>query len=131
MVSRHLTGTEKTHEGWMGLGGWAFVIRTARANPILQYAPSWLAGVLLPLALLGLTAWSGPIGTRVAVTVGAYVSAFLIVGRSVNDYWGLMYAPLLPLGLLLAPQALASLVRTAKRSRVPDARERSSVGLHG
>ncbi len=111
IVSGHVTQADPAHEGWWHLPDWAFVVRTARANPILQMAPSWVAGVVLPLALVGLAAWSGPVGTRVAAVVGVYVASFVIVGRSVNDYWGLMYAPLLPLGLIFAPQALATLAR--------------------
>jgi len=36
----------------------------------------------------------------------AYLGAWLFIGRRDNDYWGLMIAPLLPLGLLQLPEAL-------------------------
>lgn len=124
LVSRQLVATDRMHEGWRQLGGWPFVLKTVRAYPLLQLrqTPSWIAAVLAPPALLGLAAWSGPTGTRVSLTVGAYILCFLFVGRSVNAYWGLVYAPLLPLGLLFAPQALVSLVQMAGRPGVPDTR---------
>ena len=68
--------------------------------------------VLLPLILIGLIGWRGKVGTRVGLTVGIYVLAFMIVGRGDNNYWGLMFAPLLPLGLLLAPRSLADLLHS-------------------
>ena len=83
---------------------------------------AWIAGlgrtgkrllVILPLALLGAAGWRGTVGTRVALTMGAYVFAFSIAGRQDNYYWGLMYAPLMPLGLTFAPRALADLWKTA------------------
>ena len=118
LASRHMVATDRMHEGWRQLGGWPFVLKTVRANPLLQLrqTPLWIPAVLAPLALLGLAAWPGPTGNRVSLTVGVYVLCFLFVGRSVNAYWGLIYAPLLPLGLLLAPQALADLVHAAGRS---------------
>jgi hypothetical protein len=36
----------------------------------------------------------------------AYLAAWSFVGRPDNGYWGLVIAPLLPLGLLQLPEAL-------------------------
>ena len=35
-----------------------------------------------------------------------YLAIWLFIGRPDNDYWGLVVAPLLPLGLLQLPEAL-------------------------
>lgn len=110
MVNAQLTGGELKSQGWFFLGGWPFVIKTARANVLLLATPSWVAGLTLPLALLGLAGWSGVVGSRVALTVGIYVAAFLFAGRPIHAYWGLVYAPLLPLGWLFAPRALGDLI---------------------
>jgi|ETNmetMinimDraft_26_1059896.scaffolds.fasta_scaffold314672_1 hypothetical protein len=80
-------------------------------------SPWWIDVILLPLALLGLAGWRGAAGTRVGLTMGLYILAFLIVGRSDNYYWGLMYAPLIPLGVLHAPRALVDLVRATGSRR--------------
>jgi len=120
-VSRQLTAADVlVGPGWLHLGGWPYVIKTARANIILLTAPSWVAGLLLPFLLLGLASWSGPVGTRVALTVGVYAVAYLFVGRGYHAYWGLMYAPLLPLGLVFAPRAVGDLLRAVCRRRVLD-----------
>jgi hypothetical protein len=115
LVSRHLGPEERAPEGWGQMGGWAFVLKTVRVNPLLQLkqTPLWIPPLLAPLGLLGLAAWKGPAGDRVAWAVGVYVVSFLFVGRTVNAYWGLVYAPLMPLGWLLAPQALMSVIRAA------------------
>jgi hypothetical protein len=42
------------------------------------------------------------------------VAGFCIVGRPDNDYWGLLLAPLWPLGLLQADRAAAGLWRACR-----------------
>jgi hypothetical protein len=37
----------------------------------------------------------------------------MVVGRPDNEYWGELWAPLLPLGLALAPAALGDLAKQA------------------
>jgi hypothetical protein len=100
---------DRAGASWLGLGGWPFVLATARWNAYLADAPAWVAAVSVPLALLGLVTWHGPHGTRAALTVGAYVSLFLLLGRPDNHYWGLLYGPLLPLGLVGVPAAIQRL----------------------
>jgi hypothetical protein len=83
---------------WVVFGGWSFVLATAIWNFPLILFPFKIVAVCVPLALMGLIGWYGPIGSRVALTVGGYMIVFLIAGRPDNFYWGLMYAFLLPLG---------------------------------
>jgi len=96
-------------DGWVVFSGWPFVLHTAQMYPHLMLTPSWITAIVLPLGLLGLAGWRGASGLRVACTVGIYVLAFLIVGRTLNKYWGLMYAFVMPLGLLHTPAALRDL----------------------
>ena len=96
--------------GWLGLGGWPFVLQAIRWNVILLAAPLGLTAVAFPPALLGLLCWSGDLGRRIAVVVLGYASAFCIVGRPDNAYWGLMIAPLWPLGLITLDKAIATLL---------------------
>jgi hypothetical protein len=92
--------------GWVALSGWPFVLHAAQWNGILAWAPAWLAAVFTPIALLGAVLWEGPLGRRLAAVLLAYVSAFALIGRPENFYWGLMFAPLLPLGFARAFRAL-------------------------
>ncbi len=109
IVSRLLTNADKANETWIQFGGWDFVLATTKWNIISLFSPYWIDAVILPLALIGLLCWKSVVGNRVALTVLAYVSAFLFFGRQDNYYWGLMYAPLLPLGLLHAPRSIIEL----------------------
>ena len=90
-------------------------------NIVLIGAPLWLGAVAAPLALLGLLVWRDPLAERVALTVFGYVIAFVFVGRPENSYWGLLIAPLWPLGLLMAPRAIVSLSHNLRLNRPPTA----------
>ena len=107
IVSKLITENDRALQGgWIVFGGWPFVLTTAQMHPFLLMSPSWVVAIILPLSLLGLAVWRGSSEMRVACTVGIYILAFMIVGRSFNIYWGLMYVFLFPLGLLHAPYAL-------------------------
>ena len=116
-VSGLLIDSDRANDTWLQLGGWSFVLTTAKWTLLTFVSPWWIDVILLPLALLGMAGWRGAVGTRVGLTMSLYILAFLIVGRPDNYYWGLMYAPLIPLGVLHAPRALADLVRAAGSRR--------------
>ena len=95
--------------GWVRLGGWGFVLAADRWNAVLALKP-WLPAVLMPVALAGALAWGGPIGRRLGFVLIGYAAGFLVVGRPEDVYWGLMIAPLLPLGWAGAIAAGVSLL---------------------
>ena len=103
--------------GWLFFGGWDFVVEACRRNLALHLLPPWVAALAACLGLVGLAGWRDPWVSRVALVVGGYMGAFLVVGRPDTSYWGQLYAPLLPLGLVLAPAALADLWRQARPAR--------------
>ena len=116
IVSKLITENDIVLQGgWIVFGGWPFVLNTAQMHPFLLISPPWVAAIILPLSLLGLAGWRGSSGIRIACTVGIYVLAFMIVGRSFNIYWGLMYAFVMPLGLLHAPYVLKKLWQPFQR----------------
>lgn len=104
--------TDVTSPGWLVFGGWRFALALARSS-VLLLLPTWVAAVVTPLALLGWCTWRGDYALRAAAILGLWMSAFLIVGRPDNSYWGFLFAPLLPVGLALAPDALRDLIRAA------------------
>jgi hypothetical protein len=87
-------------DGWVALGGWCFALRTARMNPLLMLLPNWLHATLVSFLLAGAWQWRSAPGQRVALMLTLYLAAFLVVGRPDNFYWGLLIAPILPLGAL-------------------------------
>lgn len=113
LAGQHLFPGDPSSQGWMRVGGWPFVLATARWNALANAAPAALIAILVPASLFGLLAWRGPTGARLFLTAGTYVAAFAIFGRPDNHYWGLIDAPLLPLGLAFAGAGLRNLVRAA------------------
>ena len=79
-------------------------------NEWLFKLPDWLVLLYLSASLWGLAAWRGLGAVRVGATVGAYLLAFLVVGKPFNNYWGLLYAALLPMGLVRLPDAMEQVV---------------------
>jgi hypothetical protein len=109
--------------GWFYVGGWNFVVETAKKNELLFFCSNWIVAGAVCLGLIGLGGWRDPWVSRAALIVGGYMIAFLFVGRPDNNYWGYLYSPLLPLGWLLAPVALydlAARVAPGFTNRVPD-----------
>jgi hypothetical protein len=90
---------------------------------LFHFLPSAFTAVMLPLALLGWIGTRGATATRVTMTLGAWLAAFFVIGRPDNFYWGLLLAPILPLGAVLALPALRDLLRAA----VSDSAERVNV----
>jgi hypothetical protein len=95
--------TDRASPGWLALGGWSFVLNSAYWSLSVLHLGAFTV-LLLPLALLGLTA--RPLDYRLTLTVFGYIAAFLIVGRSDTPYWGFIYAPLWPIGLVMLWPAL-------------------------
>jgi hypothetical protein len=111
IVSAFIAGADPKSVSWLQLGGWKFVLSTARWSLATNRTPWWANSIILPLSILGLYGWPGKIGSRTFLTLSAYIGAFLIVGRADNYYWGLMYTPLMPLGLANAPPCLVDLYK--------------------
>jgi hypothetical protein len=99
--------------GWLALGGWSFDLVLARHCALLLALPAWVTAVALPLALLGWAGWRNAYAVRVTAMLAVWLGAFLVMGRPDNDYWGFLLAPLLPIGLALAPAAVRDLLAAA------------------
>lgn len=92
---------------WLRLGGLDFVLLTGRMNGLLFAAPALVLWLYLLASLMGLADRTDP-GSRVACLAAVlYLLAFAVIGRQENFYWGLMYAPLLPWGLVAFGQKIA------------------------
>jgi len=118
-VNALVTPVDPASPSWLRIGGWSFVLQTTQWNLLLDAAPRWVGVILVPLALAGLTGRRDDLGRRVMLVVFGYVAAFIFVGRDNNSYWGLMIAPLWPLGLVTAGPALAQCVADLRASVVP------------
>jgi hypothetical protein len=113
IVSGHLSG-DASGKSWLALGGWPFVLTTADWNFLLLVTPGWVTAIVAPLALVGAVAWRSHLGLQVSLILGGYFSAYMIVGNPDNDYWGILYAPFLALGLLYAVDGILDLWRVGR-----------------
>ena len=114
-----------TSAGWFHFGGWPFVVEASKLNLFIYFAPRFVAAIWAVLAVLGFVGVRDRWLSRTALIVCGYMVAFLIVGLPGNAYWGLLYVPLFPIGVVLAPEALSELISRAVPKRgsprpVPD-----------
>lgn len=107
--------TDRVSPGWSRMGGWRFDLALVRGTSLLATMPAAVTAVLLPIALLGWAAWPSRYATRFSLTLIGWLGAFLLIGRPENFYWGLLLAPLLPIGTVMALPALHDLFRALSR----------------
>ena len=106
-VNELITPGDRLHaEGWVRLGGAAFVISMAQMNAYLLLLPQWITALYFVAALFGFAGWHTPLGQRTGLTVCAFVVAFAVVGQEFNQYWGSLTAPLLCFGVVRFPASL-------------------------
>lgn len=98
---------------WLRFGGLDFVLLTLRMNSLLFAWPAALLWLYLLGSLFGLARRIDDASRVCCLAALAYVLAFAFVGRSENFYWGLIYAPLLPWGLIHGLAAMRETVRQA------------------
>ncbi len=103
--------------GWTSLGGWRFILSLTANSSAFSLLPLWLTALALPLALFGWASRGDPFADRVTLALAALIAPFMGIGRPDNFYWGLLIAPLLPIGLAFAPRGLVDLARSARQSR--------------
>jgi hypothetical protein len=115
IVSKHIGTSDPSDPSWLRLAGWPHTVACANWM-FLAVTPYWLAGAALVLALFGAVC-SGE--RRLATVVILYSAAFTIVGKPFNTYWGLMYTPLLAVGLVFSIRAVVDLtvIATAAAGR--------------
>jgi hypothetical protein len=113
LAARQHLPTDGFSPGWVRFGGWPFAVLAAQRNVLLGVLPPPVASLVLLAGLLGLAGARSPWTARIAATAGIFLLLFTVAGRPDNYYWGLMIAPLLAMGLPLAPAALRDLALAA------------------
>jgi len=117
-VTHQITPGDRLPATWLQFGGAGFLITTCQMNKLLFSAPAWVSAIFLLLSCMGLAGWRSRSGVIIGLTVAAYLIAFTMVGQAFNDYWGLIYTPLLPFGLIHSPRAIADLWASFRRQQV-------------
>lgn len=111
--------TDSVSPGWTRFGGWPFLLAIADTTSLLMLLPGPLAAFALPLAVFGWAARATRATDGAALALVAIMLPFAALGRPENIYWGLLVAPLLPVGLVFAPAALRDLARAARQAPPP------------
>ena len=112
-ISAHLHAGDPVSPGWASAGGWAFILDLVERCTLFALLPLPLIALAIPLALLGWAGLDNGSGHRSGLLLAVYLAAFAFIGRPDNFYWGIMVAPLLPVGLAFAPAALRDLASAA------------------
>ena len=116
-----------TAPSWFALGGWPFIVSSVRFSSALVLTPYWLAAVIVPLALFGWLFARGPVAMRAGLTAAAFSLVFLVVGRDINLYWGLLYAGALLPGLAFVPRGVTQIARSL-RARTAEVEDPEGTG---
>ncbi len=98
---------------WLGSGGWDAAVMMVQMTGPLRLMPHWAGALIVPVALIGWAGWQNATGARGAVFLLVYLLLLAAVGHADNFYPAFLIAPLLPVGLLFAPAALADLIRAS------------------
>jgi hypothetical protein len=109
-VARHLRPGD-LGQGFPLKGGSTFILATCQWSGLFVALPKWAVALVLPFVVLGLFGWRDAGALRVALVLCGYLAAFAVVGRAYNDYWGAIFAPLLPVGFIALPESLRDLRR--------------------
>lgn len=112
-LSAYLHPSDQVSPGWANAGGWAFILGLVQRCTSFALLPLPLVAVAIPLALLGWAGLRNALAERAGLLLILYLVAFAFIGRADNFYWGLMVAPLLPVGLAFAPATLRDLAMAA------------------
>lgn len=110
-IGQIVTAADPVSPGWSGAGGWPFVVSMLAKTSALALVPAWFAAALIPFAFLGWVLCAHPAARRASLWLAGMMFAFALFGRPDNFYWGLMLAPVLPIGLAFAPRAALALAQ--------------------
>ena len=108
------TPADAASQGWNGHGGWSAYLSFIQATSLLRFFEGWVGAFLVPLALLGWTAWRSRLGLIGLLIQIGYAALLMTFARPANFYWAMLVTPTLFIGLTLAPAALMALVRALR-----------------
>lgn len=115
VAAARLPGDE-TSPGWRGMFGPSLPLYGVHVTTLLQLLPTWLAGPLGVLPLLGWLALGGRTGALAGLWFGGFMAGVAIFARQENFYWMGLFVPAYGVGLAFVPRAAADLWRAIRRA---------------
>ena len=116
-VSHVVRPGDMASPGWSGMLGFGFFVKVMTLATALSAIPAVLAAPLVGLALVGWAGWRDPLAVRVLATLMGYAVLLALFCRVDTYYWGLLAAPILPIGLVFAPDAVRDLIAGLRQRR--------------
>ena len=113
LVAQQVLPSDPVGPSWLEMRGLSGFLSNVVLFSNLRFLPHYVAGPIVMLAMVGWAAWKSPLGTTATLLFSGYATAFAIVGRPDNFYWGGVIAPALFVGLAFVPMAVKSLVRAS------------------
>jgi hypothetical protein len=115
--ARIVQPSDPVTQGWLGLLGPGFFVRTMTLVTALAVMPLWLGAPLVVLAIFGWTALRDPLSPRVVGLFIVYGLLLSVFCRIDTYYWAMLVAPPLLVGLAFAVDGLRDLVTAASDRR--------------
>jgi hypothetical protein len=111
--ARVVQPSDPVTQGWLGLLGFGFFVKTMTLVTALAVVPLWLGAPLVVLAIFGWTALRDSIGWRAVAMFVVYGLLLSVFCRIDTYYWAMLVAPPLLVGLAFAVDGLRDLVTAA------------------
>ncbi len=107
---------DMTSPGWKGLFGPSLPLYGIHITTLLQVLPSWLAGPLGVLPLLGWAALGGRLGAFATLWFAGFIFAVAVFARQENFYWMGLFVPAYGVGLAFVPRAFGDLAASFRQT---------------
>tara|TARA_A100001391_G_scaffold178640_1_gene143182 strand:- start:530 stop:1624 length:1095 start_codon:yes stop_codon:yes gene_type:complete len=104
-----------TSPGWSGLLGPSLPLYGIHITTLLQTLPTWIAGPLGVLPLLGWLAVGGRLGAFASLWFVGFIVTVAVFARQENFYWMGLFIPAYGVGLAFVPRAIADLIGAIRR----------------
>lgn len=98
--------------------GWAVAVDMIQGIGPARLMPDWAGAIMLPIALIGWAGWSSSTGVRGTAFLFLCILLLAAFAPDRSLCSAFLVAPLVPIGLLLAPRALSDLLRASLRRHV-------------
>ncbi|MFM7027497.1 MAG: hypothetical protein ACKOXK_02325 [Chakrabartia sp.] len=108
---------------WTVMGGPGAALSFIHLTAGLRGVSPLIGYPFILLCLFGWLGWRSETGLRVVLLMAGYGLLFMLTGRDVNFYWGLLLAPLLMPGLAFLRPAFGDLLAAMRKPKLDLARD--------
>ena len=111
--------TDLTSQGWSGLLGGQFALKSIARVTMGIRLPEAMSAILLILSLFGWASVRSGWALRAFLLLAGYATMLALFARADTFYWALLAAPLAFVGLAFLPKVTLDLVQAVRRAPYP------------